>query len=575
MASQSVHLFDTNTSEIQTIPCFDEPIHTLISQPTSDNSPPSSFIAAAESKFTIGVYSTESLSIIGNLNAGGSIRTLALFTDVRNQSSLLASVTETGAVELFDSPFQNWSSSGDDLKTKRKKMTRRSNAMIEVRRSGASASIVPVIDTAFDSEDNLILALADGNVNVGFETIPNLKKDNSLSISDTMIIERAQTISMASEFMNGVKDLKHAHVDDSRAVVSHAAVESNANDIHTDGVENEFSSDEDAEEDDHIENHQKKSTDQVVTNGTGDSDAEMAEAGNEEAEAVEEPTFGELVKARGINTIKVSAMDRSSGTLTSGHAPSLSISTLTLGTLVTQALNTNDSASLDTCLAQQDLQVIRATIERLDSSLALTLLQKLAERLHSRPGRAGSLLVWVQWTIVAHGGYLSSREDVVQQLRSLRKVVQQRAQSLQPLLALKGKLDMLDAQIALRKRLQQSQVAGNESSSRLENMIYIEGQSESETGEEEEDNEQQGLIERNEDADEEDEEEAAGIAAQDDYEEDSNSEDIEEMDDSEASDDDQFDDEVDHDDIDPVDSDDSADGLSMVEGRQPNGIKPH
>ena len=547
----------------------------MISQPTSDDTSPTSFIAAAESKSTVGVYSTESLSITGNLNAGGSIRTLALFTDVRDQNFLLASVTETGTVELFDSPFQNWSSPGDDLKMKRKKMTRRSDAAIEVRRSGASKIVIPVIDAAFDSEGNLVLALADGNVNVGFETISDLKRDNSLSINGTKIIERAQAVSMVTEFMNGVKDLKHAHVDDSRAVVSHATVESHTNENHTDHVDNEFSSEEDAEEDDHMENHPKESTDLVVTNGADESDAEMAEAENEEAEVVEEPTFGELVKARGIDTIKVSGLDRSSGAATNEQAPSLSTSTLTLGTLVTQALNTNDSASLDTCLAQQDLQVVRATIERLDSSLALTLLQRLAERLHSRPGRAGSLLVWVQWTIVAHGGYLSSREDVVQQLRSLRKVVQQRAQSLQPLLALKGKLDMLDAQIALRKRLQKSQVVGNGPSSRLENMIYVEGQSESETEEEEEDNEQQGLIEGNENEDEEDEEEAAGITALDDSEEDSNSEDIENSDNSEASDDDQFDGEVDHDDIDPVDSDDSADGLSMVEGRQPNGIKPH
>jgi U3 small nucleolar RNA-associated protein 5 len=59
------------------------------------------------------------------------------------------------------------------------------------------------------------------------------------------------------------------------------------------------------------------------------------------------------------------------------------------------------------------LLVIRATIQRLASLLTGILLQKLTERLHKRPGRAGNLILWAQWTLVTHGGYLATQPDLI------------------------------------------------------------------------------------------------------------------------------------------------------------------
>lgn len=211
---------------------------------------------------------------------------------------------------------------------------------------------------------------------------------------------------------------------------------------------------------------------QILTNGDSTAD---------------EPSFGDLLRARGSELIDVNA----ALTTTADTAKSmtqtpanriLSVPTATsLGTVLTQALKTNDVDLLESCLQVTNLDSIRATIERLHSALAANLLQKLAERMHKRPGRAGSLMVWVQWTVVAHGGYLASQPAAMKQLNTLYQVVRQRAVSLQPLLALKGKLDMLEAQLQLRRNMQarSRKVAATEED---EGVIYIEGEEEGNNG---------------------------------------------------------------------------------------------
>ncbi|KAI8934968.1 hypothetical protein NX059_008634 [Plenodomus lindquistii] len=141
-----------------------------------------------------------------------------------------------------------------------------------------------------------------------------------------------------------------------------------------------------------------------------------------------------------------------------------------LGTVLTQALRTNDTELLESCLRVIDVDTIYATVERLPSPLVANLLQKLAERLHKKPGRAGMLMVWVQWSLAAHGGYLASQPQLVKQLATLNKVLKERASGLQPLLSLKGRLDMLQAQLELRRRNQRINDEEDEA------VIYVEGE---------------------------------------------------------------------------------------------------
>ena len=197
----------------------------------------------------------------------------------------------------------------------------------------------------------------------------------------------------------------------------------------------------------------------------------------------EELSFGELVKARDPDPIDVEAAfadDDDDDAAAVVRRPNTSLSAPSansLGTVLTQALRTNDAELMECCFLVHDLDSVRATIERLPSNLVATLLHKLAERMQKRPGRAGRLMVWVQWALVSHGGYLAGQTGLMKRVGSLYRVINERATSLQPLLQLKGKLDMLNAQMELRKNMQR---AADASKAEEDNpVIYVEGQEES------------------------------------------------------------------------------------------------
>jgi U3 small nucleolar RNA-associated protein 5 len=239
-------------------------------------------------------------------------------------------------------------------------------------------------------------------------------------------------------------------------------------------------------EDDGKDTNQKKTTSLPENGVNGDTEmAEAAEEGNDDEEA--EPTFGDLV--RGNTTVDVAASLQESqqkASATSSTAltkPSRAIAPPTLsslGTVLNQALKTNDKELLESCLTTTDLPTIRATISRMDSSLAGDLLFNLASRMHRRPGRANSLMTWVQWTLVSHGGALAGRADLVERLSELNRVLEERSRGLQSLLTLKGKLDMLDSQMQLRRenraRRREEEEEDKEEEDEEEGVIYVEGE---------------------------------------------------------------------------------------------------
>jgi U3 small nucleolar RNA-associated protein 5 len=238
------------------------------------------------------------------------------------------------------------------------------------------------------------------------------------------------------------KVLGKGEFDESRTVVSGGG---NATKSANNGVisisSDSSSGDEGAEEDSDQESADEESA--------ADADVEMGDAESpadapllpEEVEESGEPSFGDLVRANAAEPIDVAGAFEDPSLRTASYPRGTQIrppSGASLGTVLTQALKTNDVSLLESCLHTPDVNTIRATIQRLESPLAGTLLQKLAERLHRKPGRAGSLMVWVQWTLVSHGGYLATQPDLIKKLAELNKVIDERAKGLQSLLSLKG-----------------------------------------------------------------------------------------------------------------------------------------
>ncbi|TDZ39380.1 U3 small nucleolar RNA-associated protein 5 [Colletotrichum spinosum] len=356
-------------------------------------------------------------------------------------------------------------------------------------------------------------------------------------------------------------------IDESRAAVAatdplQAAVKATTNPI-------EISSDEESEEDvsdaemedspasaEDTKQEEAKDDDVAAEKQIQAEDAKAADAESEEEAG--SPTFGELLRG----TIDVPAILSQQGDSTKAVVPLSSRKSVappslsSLSTVLTQALKTEDTDLLESCLQVTHLETIQQTIERLDSSLAGVLLTKLATRFHRRPGRAGSLMTWVKWTLVAHGGALAIQPQVLDRLVALQKVLSERSRGLPSLLALKGKLDMLEAQMHMRKtrsrRGARHQDDNSDEEDEDEDAIYVEGEDAGAAeltngarngllGDEDDDEvpTTNGFIG---DSDDDDEDEDAAAA-----EDDSDGE--EELDE----------DEVDHDDVEESDEDDDSD----------------
>ncbi|KAI0203019.1 Dip2/Utp12 family-domain-containing protein [Astrocystis sublimbata] len=209
------------------------------------------------------------------------------------------------------------------------------------------------------------------------------------------------------------------------------------------------------------------STDHPMTESNqandADSDQELAQ-----------PTLGELARAHGETIYVAPALTTQSNAATTKGRASGILSTASMGNVLAQALRTDDSTILETCLSVTERTTIVNTIQRLDSTLAGILLTKLASRMHRRPGRAGMLMVWVQSTLISHGGALAAQPGLVKRLSELQRVLDERARGLNSLLALKGKLDLMNAQLNLRQRQSSADVDDNMQDD--DGIIYVEGE---------------------------------------------------------------------------------------------------
>ena len=202
----------------------------------------------------------------------------------------------------------------------------------------------------------------------------------------------------------------------------------------------------------------KEKTKKPYTDGNAQIGAGNDVADLESEEEIEEPTLAERLHAMEVaapKPVKVVNMP-----------PAASLTTV-----LTQALKSSDTALLESCLHHTDAKIILGTIRRLDSTLAVSLLEQLASRLSRKPGRSADLGVWVRNTIVVHGGYLASIPSLVRTLSSLHTVLSTRAATLPRLLALQGRLDMINAQIELRR--EGGQITGEDPS----DIEYNEGES--------------------------------------------------------------------------------------------------
>lgn len=519
-ASHNAYLIDLASGQSTSYNASVNSIHTIIPS-SSDSSTSFSFITAAQSDHYLTVFDGTSEVSSGILRTEDVAVSLDLYSKkdggganvqdlTQRPQEVLMTVNKDGSLELFPSPFSFSSNStgteSESLKSRMKQRTKRGSALIKIVRHDKARTTVPLVDASFQ-ENDIIMAWTEGGPNLVFDRIPwrDERAGNLLIAGKTEIVREKGGSSIGAVVMNGVKDMGRNHVDQSHAVVTNGGASmddemaidhADVIDISSDGSYSEFEegfaeerTSKGSESDIEMEDARTKVDDDSTSNRPrGPTHVTHAESGAVEIGDSEEPhdteplSFGELLRLNAPEPVDVSAafeVPQEQAVAPTGEARLGLPSGISLGTVLTQSLRTNDLNLLETCFLMKDLSIVRATIERLESSLASMLLQRLAERLHSRPGRAGSLMVWIQWTLIAHGGFLASQPELMKKLASLYRVVQERANSLQPLLSLKGKLDMLEAQMTLRKSMQaqaRSRFAPNEENE--EGVIYVEGQEE-------------------------------------------------------------------------------------------------
>jgi U3 small nucleolar RNA-associated protein 5 len=471
------------------------PIHTVISS-SSESAGVGAFLASDGDRF-VNVFDATTQKLVRNLVADQEVSAIALQTDgAIPEKQVLAAITADGSIELFTKPFvQPQSVPAASAKASRKQMTQKANATLRITNTKSANTCVPVAAISFQGP-NLVVAYTEGGVIPVFEKVKFLDENtDELSFAGIKTVTKTKSGSaLSSVTTNGVRNSGETRVDESGMNVEQGNLVDD--DVEMEDTQADAESDSGSEEDSDDEDNKKskvstekktKSTKQVAVN----DDVEMQNASESEEEDEEEegaePSFGELMRANAGQEVDVEAElddDVLLGSLVPGK-PQAAVQQIptgvSLATVLTQSLKTNDNGMLESCFHTGDTSIIRTTIQRLDSSLAATLLQKLAERLASRPGRYGHLLVWVQWTCVAHGGALAGHPDLLKRMASLYKVMDQRSSSLPSLLLLKGKLDMLDAQLGLRQSLR----GGDEGmdSEDEDNVIYVEGQDDLEDSE--------------------------------------------------------------------------------------------
>ncbi|KAL5046835.1 hypothetical protein BDW71DRAFT_181242 [Aspergillus fruticulosus] len=501
-ASQTPHIVDLEDESLVKFPAMRNSIQTIITSSTSSISD-GLFLASDNDRY-INVFDPKNGQLAMNLVAEREVTSLSLYSKQGAEANLalekqvLAAVTQDGTIELFARPFVRpqglEGSKGSSLKARSMQMSRRAETSLRITKASESDDLVPVVAVSFQGSD-LLIAWTHGGIIPLFERVKWLNEEtNELAFTGVKNVAKTKSSSiLQSAKTTGAKNANESHVNEKKIVVEQGELADDDDADMEDSKQDAVSEDDSEVDSDDDDGHKQQKKPDSQDKEEAESDVEMqnaAESGAEnededEEEAGAEPSFGELMRAHAAEEIDVEA-ELEDDVHTRSLIPGKPITTVqqipsgvSLSTVLSQSLKTNDNDMLEACFHTGDSGTIRTTIQRLESPLAATLLQRLAERLSARPGRYGHLLVWVQWTCIAHGGALAGNKELLKQMSNLFKVMEQRSSTLPSLLLLKGKLDMLDAQLGLRQSLRENADHMMDSEDE-ENVIYVEGYDEEE-----------------------------------------------------------------------------------------------
>lgn len=409
VASTNIYLIDSSdpSESLQSFAGFVHPVSNIIISNTNSDV----FICYSSDR-SISVMSISQNKTINLLIAQANIDSVILAQD----DSYLAATTENGTVELFVDPLvlglsaklENSSSNSVQSKKRQKSkssvVSKKSDGEVKLVRPGKFKTTIKIQNVFFNASAITLASLENGSIPV-FDTIP-FKSDSGQLLQTDFTIEKPYKL-----------------VSNEKTSVDPAAVIS-YNESNT-----------------------------VISSG---KDVHSLDDQAEDEEDEEEPTLAERLDALEVEIGQDGYASSDIPKLNGSSHKSLTNELSTPGsfaTLLAQALKTNDHALLETCFSTREDSLIKTSIQRLDSTLAVKLLERLAERMARTPVRAGELNVWIKWVMITHGAYLVTVPNLLKTLSSLHSILSERVSILPKLLALQGRLQLLSSQIELRRDL--------------------------------------------------------------------------------------------------------------------------
>lgn len=178
-----------------------------------------------------------------------------------------------------------------------------------------------------------------------------------------------------------------------------------------------------------------------VVVGTSDNLLDVQEDNESEDEEEEEEDFGSLT----------SKLIKPQTSVKGGNKVQFAVGTLSMN--LVQALKTSDNQAFNTLLDKaQDEQVIRSTVAKLDIHYVMKLLDKLGELNYRNKFQALDLNVWIKYLLIFHGNYIVGVPHLKSKLTLLTISLKNRANTMEKLLELKGKLSITTERVeALRE----------------------------------------------------------------------------------------------------------------------------
>lgn len=409
LASNTVYLINSNNplNILKTFPSFLHPTSSLVSSSTN----PDIFFAASHSERNIGVISYSKEKTVGLLVAQSDVKKIVVSQD----SSAVCAVTEDGFVEVFSDPL---GSIVDNVSNTPKSKSRKSQAIASVsstttikvsRPTSTSNKLSVKIQNAWFRENHIVITWTEhGSVPV-FEQVKWRDELTGKAISQPIELIKSVKVLNGNQNSGVVDSAAAGRYQESQTLVKSGA---------------DFSK-----------------LDEQARHQDDSEDEDEAEGG----------TLADRLDALEVSDAKRKSEVTENTTSLTSKRPMKTPESFAI--VLAQALKTNDHSLLETCLSNKNEEFIQTSVKRLDSSLAVILLERIAEKVARTPTRTASLTIWIKWVMITHGGYLVTLPNLTKSLASLHSTLANKISMLPRLLALQGRVEMLRAQMKLRREI--------------------------------------------------------------------------------------------------------------------------